>query len=47
MLKIPMTVKGATSLRQELEKLKTKDRPAIIKAIGGKNNDKSKSWNSL
>lgn len=29
-----MTVKGANTLRQELEKLKTIDRPRIAKAIG-------------
>lgn len=34
MQKIPMTVQGAKALRQELEKLKTKDRPQIAKAIG-------------
>lgn len=34
MQKIPMTTKGANALRQELEKLKTHDRPQIIKAIG-------------
>ena len=34
MQKTPMTVKGANVLRQELEKLKTIDRPRIAKAIG-------------
>jgi transcription elongation factor GreA len=34
MQKIPMTVKGVNTLRQELEKLKTIDRPHIAKAIG-------------
>lgn len=34
MNKTPMTVKGMSALRQELEKLKTHDRPAIAKAIG-------------
>ncbi len=34
MQKIPMTVKGALKLRQELEKLTTIDRPNISKAIG-------------
>ena len=34
MQKIPMTVKGALALRQELEKLTTVDRPNISKAIG-------------
>ncbi|EKE01319.1 MAG: transcription elongation factor GreA [uncultured bacterium] len=34
MQKVPMTVKGANTLRQELEKLKTIDRPHIAKAIG-------------
>lgn len=34
MQKIPMTVKGMNSLRKELEKLKTIDRPQISKAIG-------------
>lgn len=34
MQKTPMTVKGANTLRQELEKLKTIDRPRIAKAIG-------------
>ena len=34
MQKIPMTVQGANTLRQELEKLKTTDRPQIAKAIG-------------
>lgn len=34
MQKIPMTTKGMNALRQELEKLKTKDRPQIAKAIG-------------
>lgn len=34
MQKTPMTVKGANILRQELEKLKTIDRPRIAKAIG-------------
>ncbi len=29
-----MTTKGMSTLRQELEKLKTKDRPQIAKAIG-------------
>ena len=34
MQKIPMTVQGMNSLRKELEKLKTHDRPQIAKAIG-------------
>ncbi|CAL7960488.1 transcription elongation factor GreA [Gammaproteobacteria bacterium] len=34
MQKTPMTVKGASALRQELDKLKTIDRPHIAKAIG-------------
>lgn len=34
MQKTPMTVKGANTLRQELDKLKTIDRPRIAKAIG-------------
>jgi transcription elongation factor GreA len=34
MQKTPMTVKGVNTLRQELEKLKTIDRPRIAKAIG-------------
>ena len=34
MQKIPMTIKGVTALHQELEKLKTKDRSQIAKAIG-------------
>lgn len=33
MSQIPMTVKGAELLRKELEKLKTIDRPNVIKAI--------------
>jgi transcription elongation factor GreA len=31
--KVPMTVRGADLLRDELRKLKSQDRPAIIKAI--------------
>ncbi|MCE5360025.1 transcription elongation factor GreA [Candidatus Igneacidithiobacillus taiwanensis] len=31
--KIPMTVVGAQRLRDELQRLKTKDRPAVIEAI--------------
>jgi transcription elongation factor GreA len=34
MQKTPMTVKGANALRQELDKLKTIDRPRIAKSIG-------------
>lgn len=34
MQKIPMTVTGMNTLRKELEKLKTIDRPQISKAIG-------------
>lgn len=34
MPKIPMTIKGVSALRHELEKLKTKDRQQIAKAIG-------------
>lgn len=34
MNKTPMTVQGMSTLRKELEKLKTIDRPAISKAIG-------------
>lgn len=34
MQKTPMTVQGANALRQELEKLKTIDRPRIAKSIG-------------
>jgi transcription elongation factor GreA len=34
MQKIPMTTKGMSALRRELEKLKTKDRLQIAKAIG-------------
>jgi transcription elongation factor GreA len=34
MQKVPMTAKGANTLRQELEKLKTVDRQRIAKAIG-------------
>lgn len=34
MQKTPMTVKGMNSLRKELEKLKTHDRPQTAKAIG-------------
>lgn len=33
MNKVPMTVRGANLLRDELKKLKSRDRPAIIKAI--------------
>jgi len=33
MNKIPMTVSGAEKLREELQKLKTKDRPKVIQAI--------------
>lgn len=33
MTKVPMTVRGAELLRDELKRLKSKDRPAIIKAI--------------
>jgi transcription elongation factor GreA len=31
--KVPMTVRGANLLRDELKKLKSEDRPAVIKAI--------------
>ena len=31
--KIPMTVVGAERLREELQRLKSKDRPAVIEAI--------------
>ncbi|MDR1057860.1 MAG: transcription elongation factor GreA [Coxiellaceae bacterium] len=34
MQKIPITIKGVAALRQELDKLKTQDRPRIAKAIG-------------
>jgi len=34
MQKVPMTAKSMSALRTELEKLKTKDRPQIAKAIG-------------
>ena len=34
MQKVPMTANGMITLRTELEKLKTKDRPQIAKAIG-------------
>ena len=33
MKKIPMTVQGAEALRAELDRLKTKERPRIVKAI--------------
>ena len=33
MKKVPMTVRGADLLRDELQRLKSKDRPAVIKAI--------------
>ena len=33
MNKVPMTLRGATLLREELKKLKSEDRPAVIKAI--------------
>lgn len=33
MKKIPMTVKGATLLKEELQRLKSVDRPAVIQAI--------------
>ncbi|MFQ6005648.1 MAG: transcription elongation factor GreA [Woeseia sp.] len=33
MNKVPMTVRGADMLRDELRNLKTRDRPAIIRAI--------------
>lgn len=33
MTKIPLTVRGAERLREELKRLKSKDRPRIIKAI--------------
>lgn len=33
MSKVPMTVRGAEMLREELKKLKSKDRPTIIQAI--------------
>lgn len=33
MEKIPMTVEGAVALREELERLKTQERPRIVKAI--------------
>src|SRR5437764_3541649 len=34
MSKIPLTVSGAGRLRSELQRLKTVDRPAIVRAIG-------------
>ncbi|MGH8414626.1 MAG: transcription elongation factor GreA, partial [Gammaproteobacteria bacterium] len=33
MAKIPLTVRGAERLREELKRLKSEDRPRIIKAI--------------
>ncbi|MDH4109487.1 MAG: transcription elongation factor GreA [Gammaproteobacteria bacterium] len=33
MSKVPMTVRGAELLREELKRLKSEDRPAVIKAI--------------
>ncbi len=33
MNKVPMTVRGAEQLREELKRLKSKDRPAVIQAI--------------
>ncbi len=33
MSKVPLTVEGAKRLREELKKLKTEDRPRVIKAI--------------
>ena len=33
MEKIPMTVEGAEALREELDRLKTQERPRIVKAI--------------
>ena len=33
MNKVPMTVRGAELLREELKRLKSEDRPAVIKAI--------------
>lgn len=33
MIKFPMTIKGATQLREELNRLKTVERPKIIEAI--------------
>ncbi|MGH8167946.1 MAG: transcription elongation factor GreA, partial [Woeseiaceae bacterium] len=33
MNKVPMTVRGAELLREELRKLKSEDRPRIIQAI--------------
>jgi transcription elongation factor GreA len=33
MNKVPMTIRGATLLREELKKLKSQDRPAVIQAI--------------
>ena len=33
MNKVPMTVRGASLLRDELKKLKSEDRPSVIKAI--------------
>jgi transcription elongation factor GreA len=33
MNKVPMTIRGAELLREELKKLKSVDRPAVIKAI--------------
>jgi transcription elongation factor GreA len=33
MAKIPMTVRGAEALREELDRLKTRERPRIVQAI--------------
>jgi len=33
MSKVPMTIRGAELLREELQKLKSKDRPEVIQAI--------------
>lgn len=33
MNKVPLTVKGADQMKQELQKLKTEDRPAVVAAI--------------
>ena len=38
MNKIPMTAEGFNRLREELKRLKTVDRPAIIRAIAGLGN---------
>ena len=44
MVTVPLTVQGAQQLKEELQRLKSVDRPAVINAIAGSERERDAAY---